>query len=678
MNKYQLFLKFKEWREDGENEKIVEAIMRLPENELDDDVLSWLVEAYIDIEEYKKAIAVLESQRERLEDDYKWHFRLALALFHASEDEECEEDDELRINILTRAKVALARGMNMNPPRSVLETADRYMEQISDKLEELYGDEEDDEEEGSDGELEMYDEEELDAIEEHIKEYYGDFPTVCHEIVSPDIHCDICIVPPSKKRNYFTLVTMGMGAHIMNIPEELSTEELGRAELLICLPPEWKVGENSEEWFWPLTLLKGLARLPINCDTWLGWGHSVDNQRAFAENTALCGSLLIYPEDAADGAESCVLPNGDTVNFFEVIPLFREEMNYKIDNDTKALLEQMSNCSHIVNIDRENCCEGYKTPQAAVIDAADDHSSKITDKKLPLELINGCNHIAIFMRWCIEHDMVAPEFHENCPYIIEGVLSGEHTDIRAFILEYFDGELMPYQLSYMGAAFANFYYNWDDKNPKHFFPADVDSYAEEYFGTERYNCEEFQDEAYMFVPFDEEYYKGLSKYIDRAFFDFYPAFADYQYKTASETLEKVSRALNFSAEIIRHQRETESEYKSALRQGAYSRLMIIDGEGAVTARGELCDLLDYALNPFMTNLVIAKIPDVEEWAKERFTAAPSVELPTDERLVSLGKQAEEKLGTIPLILSFDSEKSTFYVPLENGNYLRFTGGGIQQ
>ena len=33
---------------------------------------------------------------------------------------------------------------------------------------------------------------------------------------------------------------------------------------------------------------------------------------------------------------------------------------------------------------------------------------------------------------------------------------------------------------------------------------------------EKYNCEEYKNEAYLFVPYNEKYYQGLSKYIDEA------------------------------------------------------------------------------------------------------------------------------------------------------------------
>ena len=125
------------------------------------------------------------------------------------------------------------------------------------------------------------------------KNAFGEFENVFHELVSPDIHVDICVVPPSEARDYYTLVTMGMGAHRMNVPEELAEYKLERAELAIALPKDWKLDEESlkdERWYWPIGLLKVLARLPISGDTWLGFGHTMDKQSPFAENTTLCGA----------------------------------------------------------------------------------------------------------------------------------------------------------------------------------------------------------------------------------------------------------------------------------------------------------------------------------------------------------------------------------------------------
>ena len=214
-------------------------------------------------------------------------------------------------------------------------------------------------------EPELYTEEEMAAVETHIKNTFGAFENVFHELVSPDIHVDICVVPPSEERDYYTLVTMGMGAHRMNVPEELAEYKLERAELAIALPPDWKLDKEflkDERWYWPIRLLKALARLPISSDTWLGFGHTMDKQSPFAENTALCGALLVGPQDVVwNGGEVCTLPGGEEVNFYQVIPLYREELEYKLEHDANALIEQMADVSFVVHPDRPNSMDEKQT-----------------------------------------------------------------------------------------------------------------------------------------------------------------------------------------------------------------------------------------------------------------------------------------------------------------------------
>lgn len=45
----------------------------------------------------------------------------------------------------------------------------------------------------------LYDEEELNQYEQCIMEQFGEYQQVFHEVVSPDIHLDIIIVPPYGK-----------------------------------------------------------------------------------------------------------------------------------------------------------------------------------------------------------------------------------------------------------------------------------------------------------------------------------------------------------------------------------------------------------------------------------------------------------------------------------------------
>lgn len=368
---------------------------------------------------------------------------------------------------------------------------------------------------------EVYTESEMDTIEEHIDKYFGKVENVFHELVSPDIHVDICIIPPAEERDYYTLVTMGMGARRMNVPDELAEYKLERAELAIALPANWKLDQESikdEKWYWPIRLLKSLARLPIANDTWLGYGHTMDNENDFAENTKLCAAILVAPQDVEDGGEVCTLPSGEDVNFYQVIPLYRDEMEYKIAHDADALLDKMNGISFVVNPTRQNAITRGTLSDKDFDGEMDDayyHIESIEEKELPIAQINAYNHMSIYLRWCMEHDLMGEDFIAKYSDVVEKVKTDPASvDLREFIRDELDDCLFSVMFNQQGRAFAGYYYGEGDSP---YYPADVDDNAFSFFGAERYHSEEFQDEAYLFIPFDEDYYQTMAKVIDERF-----------------------------------------------------------------------------------------------------------------------------------------------------------------
>ncbi|MEQ2655449.1 DUF2185 domain-containing protein [Lawsonibacter asaccharolyticus] len=372
---------------------------------------------------------------------------------------------------------------------------------------------------------EVYTEEEMEAVEGHIDQYFGNVENVFHELVSPDIHVDICVVPPSEERDYYTLVTMGMGAHRMNVPEELAEYKLERAELAIALPADWKLDQESmkdEKWYWPIRLLKSLARLPINCDSWLGHGHTVENRKPFADNTKLCTATLIGPQDTEDGSEVCTLPGGEEVNFYQVIPLYEDELDYKLEHDVDALLNKMRGISFVVNPTRQNAITRGTLSNDdfdGEMDDASYHLESIEEKELPIDPINAYNHMAIYLRWCMEHDLMGEEFLAEYSDVVEKVKADPAgVDLREFIRDELDGQLVGPLFNKIGRAFASYYYGaYSNGHESPFFPRDIDDYALEYFGSEKYHSDEFQDEAYLFIPFDEDYYQAMAEVIEERF-----------------------------------------------------------------------------------------------------------------------------------------------------------------
>ena len=368
---------------------------------------------------------------------------------------------------------------------------------------------------------EVYTEEEMEAVEGHIQQYFGKVENVFHELVSPDIHVDICMVPPTEERDYCTLVTMGMGAHRMNVPEELVEYKLERAELAIALPADWKLDQESmkdEKWYWPIRLLKSLARLPINCDSWLGHGHTVENREPFADNTKLCTATLIGPQDTEDGSEVCTLPGGEEVNFYQVIPLYEDELDYKLEHDVDALLNKMAGISFVVNPTRQDAITRGTLSNDdfdGEMDDASYHIESIEEKELPIDPINAYNHMAIYLRWCMEHDLMSEDFLKEYSEVTKQVKADPaNVDLREFIRDELDGCLFSVLFNHQGRAFAGYYYGEGDSP---YYPADVDDNALCFFGPERYHSDEFQDEAYLFIPFDEDYYQAMAEVIEERF-----------------------------------------------------------------------------------------------------------------------------------------------------------------
>ena len=372
---------------------------------------------------------------------------------------------------------------------------------------------------------EVYTEEEMEAIEGHIQQYFGEFENVFHELASPDIHVDICVVQPSAERDYYTLVTMGMGAHRMNVPEELAEYKLERAELAIALPKDWKLKQEDmrdERWYWPIRLLKTLARLPIASDTWLGFGHTMDHEEDFAKDTKLCAAILTGPQGTEEGSEVCTLPGGEEVNFYQVIPLYRDELEYKLAHDADALLDKMEGISFVVEPDRQDAITRGTLSNDdfdGEMDDASYHIESIEEKGLPIDPINAYNHMAIYLRWCMEHDLMGEDFLSEYGKVVQKVKADPAgVDLRAFIRDELDGQLVGPMFNKIGRAFAAYYYGaYSNGQESPFFPSDIDNYAIGVIGQERNYSDEIQDEAYLFIPFDEDYYQAMAKVIEERF-----------------------------------------------------------------------------------------------------------------------------------------------------------------
>ncbi len=204
-------------------------------------------------------------------------------------------------------------------------------------------------------------EEQMDSIGNYIEKLYGQKPDVFHEIESPDIHVDVLVISPTSERNYYTLITMGMSAYKMNIPQKYNGERLERCELMINLPANWNIHSQEESDYWPIRQLKKAARMPIKNNAWFALGHTIRNvnDEPFASNTKLCGFSL-----ASSPINNFWFRDLEKVNFYTLVPLYREELEFSKMNGYLKLLDlfQANNLPYppIVDINRPNMCDNNK------------------------------------------------------------------------------------------------------------------------------------------------------------------------------------------------------------------------------------------------------------------------------------------------------------------------------
>jgi hypothetical protein len=203
----------------------------------------------------------------------------------------------------------------------------------------------------------------IEKIDDHITKHIGKITNVYHEFVSVDVHLDIFHVPPNRERNYHTMITGGMSEKPMNTPKEI--ERMRFAELVITLPPNWPLSDGpltEDPSNWPIKWMEILGRLPHAFNTFLGWGHTIPNgdpPEPFAPDTKLCCMLLLSNLLEPEEFYSLKLGKDRTIYFYDIFPIYKEEMEFILKYDTDKILDRfsMKNIGNIIDINRKNVCK---------------------------------------------------------------------------------------------------------------------------------------------------------------------------------------------------------------------------------------------------------------------------------------------------------------------------------
>lgn len=179
-----------------------------------------------------------------------------------------------------------------------------------------------------------------------------------------------------------------------------------------------------------------------------------------------------------------------------------------------------------------------------LLDEAAPHLESIREKCLPVDELNAFSHLAIYLRWCIEHDLMSESFCRRWPDIVEAVRTNPaEACLREWLRDKLKGELHASIFNDRGADFACYYYGDLHEYTPH-YTMDVDIHAVSRIGVERNFSDEIQDEAYLFLPFDEDYYREMARIIERRYENWAGQRFDDSTLASSETAEALMAYLD--------------------------------------------------------------------------------------------------------------------------------------
>jgi len=179
----------------------------------------------------------------------------------------------------------------------------------------------------------------------HLARHIGSPSVLVRDTCSRATPVDLLIVPPSTRHPYHTVVSCGMSELAM--PAPAGAEAYRHAELLIVLSPDWPIDSATEgrpSAAWPLEVLQRIARYVLQERVWLFYMQTVPNghpPRPYCTKTRFSGAIIGVPVLFGRDFPEVRRPHRPPIQIYSVIPLYPEELEWKLLHGPGDLLERL-------------------------------------------------------------------------------------------------------------------------------------------------------------------------------------------------------------------------------------------------------------------------------------------------------------------------------------------------
>lgn len=149
---------------------------------------------------------------------------------------------------------------------------------------------------------------------------------------------DLLLISTVKRSPVQLLMTNGLSNYEQPVPEKYAT--LKHIELYFCLPSYWDINDkDNPSMNWVLPWIQKLAAHLVDKQTWYGVGHTFPNGNpaepispTMKQKYFLLNSPTYFSEELKPLAVE-----GKTIEFLGVVPIFEDELDYKMGKGTYKL-----------------------------------------------------------------------------------------------------------------------------------------------------------------------------------------------------------------------------------------------------------------------------------------------------------------------------------------------------
>lgn len=140
------------------------------------------------------------------------------------------------------------------------------------------------------------------------------------------------------------LVTNGLSDYEMPVPEKEMGNEFN--EIFFCLPSywEWEDMENANT-NWVFHWIQRLAKYVQEKETWFGHGHTMPCGKEKQELSALMkeNHFMLMRPLLLEQEMAPIMTDGKEVQFLSIVPIFENELDYKLGKGTRKLVTRFIN-----------------------------------------------------------------------------------------------------------------------------------------------------------------------------------------------------------------------------------------------------------------------------------------------------------------------------------------------